>query len=227
MSLYTKYVVRNGKRVKKWKTTKEGKYRVEYDENGKPREVRITAGERRKRKLGQKKAKLKRKAKQGLIDRKKKRSFKVRDNVGLSYDKKHPQINTSRENSKLPSQNPKSSYLHPKLAESMNEDYLFEQPHAYLYDDDGEEVYWDFCSEEDPDNWMLELVRLYKEGQIKSLNNLKNFLPKLRVDRIDLKEITENLTSNLFFLSCFRNDIKSAGVALKYLCRKYLPKEFF
>lgn len=90
-SLKKKFVVRNGKKVAKWKTTKAGKYRVEYDENGKPREVRITAKERINRKKGQKKGKIKRKAKIASIEKKRKRSFIARKNVGLgSYNLKFP-----------------------------------------------------------------------------------------------------------------------------------------
>ena len=61
-----KYVVRRNKRVKKAKTNRPG-YRIEYDANGNPREVRITAKEKRNRKLGQRKGKIKRNAKMNLI----------------------------------------------------------------------------------------------------------------------------------------------------------------
>ena len=59
-ALRIKWVVRNGKRVKKWVTTKKGRYRVAFDKDGNPKEVRITATERRKRKIGQRRGKLKR-----------------------------------------------------------------------------------------------------------------------------------------------------------------------
>jgi hypothetical protein len=82
-ALKKKFVVRNGKRVAKWKSTRAGKYRVEYDENGKPKEVRITAQERINRRKGQKKGKIKRNAKIANIEKKRKRSFIARRNVGL------------------------------------------------------------------------------------------------------------------------------------------------
>lgn len=92
-ALKKKFVVRNGKRVAKWKSTRAGKYRVEYDENGKPKEVRITAQERINRRKGQKKGKLKRNAKQANIERKRKRSFIARRNVGLkNYNLKVPDV---------------------------------------------------------------------------------------------------------------------------------------
>ena len=97
-SIKMKWVVRNGKRVRKVKTTKQGKYRIQYDSNGKPREVRITAKERMKRKLGQRKAKIKRKAQTAKIERKRERSFITRKNSGLKkYNKKFPDKVTSRE----------------------------------------------------------------------------------------------------------------------------------
>ena len=96
-ALKRKFVVRNGKRVAKWKSTRQGKYRVEYDENGRPREVRITAKERLNRKKGQRKGKIKRKAKEDAIERKRKRSFIARKNVGLEYNKKFPDRNVERD----------------------------------------------------------------------------------------------------------------------------------
>lgn len=114
-ALKIKYVVRNGKKVKKWKTDRQEKYRVEYDVNGKPREVRITNKERRKRRMGQIKGKLKRKAKDGLIQKKREHSFKQRKNMGLDYNKKIPDKNVARDlngnqNTKLK----KDDKLHPK-----------------------------------------------------------------------------------------------------------------
>lgn len=92
-ALKRKFVVRNGKRVAKWKSTRAGKYRVEYDSDGKPKEVRITAQERRNRKRGQRKGKIKRSAKEAQIERKRKRSFVARRNVGLGkYNKELPDV---------------------------------------------------------------------------------------------------------------------------------------
>lgn len=92
-ALRRKFVVRDGKRVAKWKTTKAGKYRVEYDSSGKPKEVRITAEERRNRRKGQRKGKIKRKAKEAAIERKRRRSFVARRNAGLrNYDKRNPDV---------------------------------------------------------------------------------------------------------------------------------------
>jgi len=96
--LKKKYCVRDGKRVFHWKTNKPEKYRVEYDETGKPREVRMTTAEQLHRKNGQRKAKAKRKGKQNLIDTKRKKSFNIRKRTGLgSYNKQFPDVNAARE----------------------------------------------------------------------------------------------------------------------------------
>lgn len=96
-ALRRKFVVRDGKRVAKWKSTRAGKYRVEYDNNGKPKEVRITAQERRNRRKGQRRGKIRRKAKEGQIERKRRRSFIARRNVGLKdYNKALPDKVASR-----------------------------------------------------------------------------------------------------------------------------------
>ena len=56
-ALKKKFVIRNGKRVVKWVTTRKGKYRVQIDrKSGQPKEVFITNKERINRKKGQKKA---------------------------------------------------------------------------------------------------------------------------------------------------------------------------
>ena len=69
-------VVRNGKRIIKFKSTKDG-YRVKMV-NGRPREVRMKPQETRRRKRGQRRAVKKRKAKRSQINRKRKRSVRKR-----------------------------------------------------------------------------------------------------------------------------------------------------
>lgn len=69
-------VIRNGKRVLKYKTNKKN-YRVKYV-NGRPREVRMSPSERRKRKRAQRRAVRKRRAKRATIKRKQKLSNRKR-----------------------------------------------------------------------------------------------------------------------------------------------------
>ena len=99
--LVQKVIVRDKQRVKKWISTKVG-WRVEFDKNHVPREVKISATEEKNRKLAQQKAKNKRK--NPLYQKKRLKSFKKRDQIGLDYDQENPDVNTAREkNQKVPS----------------------------------------------------------------------------------------------------------------------------
>lgn len=99
--LVQKVIVRDKQRAKKWISTKVG-WRVEFDKNHIPREVKISATEEKNRKLAQQKAKNKRK--NPLYQKKRLKSFKKRDQIGLDYDQENPDVNTAREkNQKVPS----------------------------------------------------------------------------------------------------------------------------
>ena len=99
--LVQKVIVRDKQRVKKWVSTKVG-WRVEFDQNHIPREVKISATEEKNRKLAQQKAQNKRK--NPLYQKRRLKSFKKRDQIGLDYDKENPDVNTAREkNQKVPS----------------------------------------------------------------------------------------------------------------------------
>jgi hypothetical protein len=97
--LVRKDMVRDGKKVKRWITTKPG-WKVEYDKGHNPREVKISATEKKNRKLAQKKAKLKRQAEMKLLQQRRLKSFRKRDRIGLDYDKDHPATVTAREEGK-------------------------------------------------------------------------------------------------------------------------------
>lgn len=97
--MFRKAVVRKGKKVYKWKTDKAGKYRIQFDKNGRPKEVRMSKGEKLKRSRGQNlKGKIKRKGKKNKTIYQKMRSFIARKNAGLGhYDLKNPTKNPSRD----------------------------------------------------------------------------------------------------------------------------------
>ena len=88
-------MVRDGKKVKRWISTKPG-WKVQYDKGHNPREVKISAAEKKHRKLAQKKAKLKRQAEMKMLQKKRLRSFKKRDALSLEYDKENPALVTAR-----------------------------------------------------------------------------------------------------------------------------------
>lgn len=95
-----KRMVRDGKVVQKWKTTRPGTHRIEYDENHNPHEVRMTPEEIKKREMGQKTGENKREAVRGTIEKKRKLSFNVRRRSGLKkYDKKFPDVNSEHDES--------------------------------------------------------------------------------------------------------------------------------
>lgn len=226
-ALKVKYVVRKNRRVKKWKTDKKG-YRVEYDENGKPREVRMKAAEKRKRKIGQRKAKIKRQAKMGLIKKKQKKSFVARKNMGLAYNKKNPDKNWNRKPYvpvKDPWQNKGDRPLSPKFNENfqeyLNEQLLLEWPEGIIWSDStkGIEIGWDWCSEETPEDgeWLQQLVMLFRYGALRTLrqdrNNIGNddgFItqPYLYFDKPQLEDIADNLMADGWFIQIAAHDVK-------------------
>jgi len=67
-TMYQTNVIRKGKRVKLWKTEKEG-YRIEYDERGRPVEVEIKPIEQLRREIGQVSAQEKRDGMMGELQR--------------------------------------------------------------------------------------------------------------------------------------------------------------
>lgn len=246
-ALKVKYVVRKNKRVKKFKTTRKG-YRVEYDENGKPREVRITAKEKRNRKLGQRKGKIKRSAKMNLIKMKQKKSFVARKNMGIAYNKKIPDINDNRK-PYVPVKNDfkqeKEKFLAPKFNENFQE-YLKEQllcewPEGIIWSDStkGIEVGWDWCSETTPEDgeWLSQLVMLFRYGALRTLrqdrNNLGNddgFItqPYLYFDKPQLEDIEDNLIHDDWFIQMANHDIKLIkNKKLLDDLKKYVPERLY
>lgn len=111
-SLKRKKMIRDGKVVTKWKTTEPGVKRVEYDEYGNPREVRMTQQEIMHRKRGGDSSEdgargritgqKKRAAKEATRKKSWEQSMKKRKAAGLKhYDKKFPDVNSEHDNSKL------------------------------------------------------------------------------------------------------------------------------
>jgi YD repeat-containing protein len=110
-SLKRKKMIRDGKVVTKWKTTEPGVKRVEYDEYGNPREVRMTQQEILHRKRGGDSSEdgargritgqKKRAAKETARKKSWEQSMKKRKAAGLKhYDKKFPDVNSEHDSSK-------------------------------------------------------------------------------------------------------------------------------
>lgn len=225
-ALKVKYVVRNGKRKKKWVTTKKGKYRVEYV-NGQPKEVRITASERRRRKLGQRKGKLKRKAKIGVIELKRRKSFIARRNAGMAYNKKIPDIVTSRGPDGHIPDAAKPRTLHP-----VREAMLYESPHSYLFSDElGNDYFWDFYSEiAGGYEWLQQIIDIYTKHEIISIEknaNNSEYGDIIEIPAEYISEITENLISNLEFLCVAAKDFIDAPKEMQYAFMNKVPAKLF
>lgn len=88
-----KYHIEHGQKKVRWVTDKPG-YRIEYDQNHMPHEVKIRATEKLNRRKGAKIGSLKHNKKREQALRKK--SFLSRERIGLDYNKEIPELNTRR-----------------------------------------------------------------------------------------------------------------------------------
>jgi hypothetical protein len=229
-SLRVKWVIRNGKRTKKWVTTKKGKYRVEMDAGGHPHEVRITAKEKRNRKLGQRRGKAKRLAKIGQIELRRKKSFVARKNQGMKYI---PDLLGAVGNAvKKVVKTAKSGLdkvkrtLHP-----TNESLLCEAPHSLLFTDGtGKEWYWDFYAElVDDSSWLEQIIDIYTKHQIISLNpDHASAATIYNMSDGIVDEITDNLIdAGMIFASMVAQAYVKADPDLKERFRNSVPAKLF
>lgn len=225
-SLKKKYVIRAGKRVSKWISTKKTKYKVVYDASGKPMEVRLTAAERRKRKMGQKHGQLKRKSKLGMIELRRKKSFIARRNNGMQYNKKVPDIVASRGPDGRIGGTPGPKRLHP-----ANESFLFESPHSFLFSDGDIDYCWDFYAEAVNDGtWLEQILDIYKNHKlitlVKDANN-KDAGEVIEIPADALYDITDNLFYNIEFINTAAKDWSICPAELKVELENYLPLKLF
>ena len=157
------YKTRNGKKTKKWHTDRKN-FRIQINKKtGQPKEVYISPSERLKRKIGQRKAALKRKSKQRNITAKRLKSFGVRSKWGMKYNTKgHVQKQRKGKGATDP------YHEHNGLYPNMYEQLLLEFPHVEILPD----IFWDFYEERahDGGQWLMQLVSLYKDHQMVSLN---------------------------------------------------------
>mgnify|MGYP006333628293 FL=1 len=132
---------RNGKKTKKWHTDRKN-YRIQINKKtGQPKEVYISPMERLKRKIGQKKAALKRKSKQKNITAKRLKSFGVRRKTGMKYNTVG-HTSTKKKARSIRTYDLYHEYggLHPNMYESQ---LLLEFPHIEVLPD----FIWDFYEE--------------------------------------------------------------------------------
>lgn len=201
--LVQRWMIRGGKRIKKWTTTRKGTYRVQIDKKtGQPKEVFITPMEKINRKKGQKKAAIKRKAKQKAISRLRRKAFRVRRNQGMHYK---TGIGPKKEVSAEEKKAIKIAYslIHPNMMREQVE-LLCETPWVEILPD----FVWDFLAEVDP-AWLMQLVTLYKFKEMESIGKNKNEIETLQVTDGELNVITKNLCKDKVFLGLARHDFKN------------------
>lgn len=217
-ALKKKFVIRNGKRVVKWVTTRKGKYRVQIDrKSGQPKEVFITNKERINRKKGQKKAAIKRKAKQKSISRLRKKAFKVRHAQGMEYNTKNFKKKLSKED--LKDIKLSHSLLHPNMMREQAE-LLCESPWPEILPG----FVWDFFAEYDP-CWLMQLVTLYKFHEMESVVKGRNEVETFTVSPGELDTITKNLMSDIVFKGFARTDFKNLSDVEKEQFLAVVPQE--
>lgn len=206
------YRQRGNKKVKKWHTDRKN-FRIQINKKtGQPKEVFISPTERLKRRIGQRKAALKRKSKQRNITAKRLRSFGVRTKYGMKY-------NTKGHTAKHTGRGAMDPYAeHKGLYPNMMEQLLLEFPHVEILPD----VFWDFYEERGHEGgkWLMQLVSLYKDHQMVSLNrgnpSDNNDCPDtgtkdglIRLDQGDLEKITYSLCEDPWFVKTARDGYKA------------------
>ena len=213
--MYWEYVTRNGKRQKKWHTDKKN-FRIQINKKtGQPKEVFITPTERLKRKIGQRKAALKRRSKQKNISARRHKSFNVRKLAGMRYN-----TGTKRYDDKY--RGDSNNYReHDTLQPNMMEALLLEWPHIEILPD----TYWDFYSEvgNNDGTWIMQLVSLVREQEMHSLkegdpddnNNSTEFeKPKegvIKVSPGEIEHVFYAISTDMFCVNAIRKAYKLLG----------------
>lgn len=218
-SIYTVWVYRNGKKVKKYKTTRAPQYKIYVDpETKKPTEKRIGAGERKAMQIRNKRGAIKRKAKAGYIAKQRERSLRVGYGHGKGYNTDKPtQVNYRREMGQVVPSDEKAKrqgkgiiasikdfiaknapkLIHP-AKKKLKEQFLFESPWVEFTDD----LAWDFCSEAGWENgqWLLQLVNIYNRVAQPSLRDDRNEdIQQLRLLSVPDATITKALLRDMAF----------------------------
>jgi hypothetical protein len=108
------------------------------------------------------------------------------------------------------------------------EQMLNEQPHVFLdMDDDREDGFWDFCAEDKPKSWIVQLVELYAFKKLETINKRKNRREEMYLNDGEIDDFTQNLNNDPFFQIQARQciaDLRREGKdRIIYMLQKYLP----
>ena len=246
-SIYTVWVYRNGKKVKKFKSTKAPQYKIQVDsETGKPKEVRIGAGERKAMQIRNRRGAIKRRAKSDVINKKRERSLRVGYGSGKGYHDKPTQVNYRRSkgevvasDEKAKEQNGKgiiasvadflkknaTKLIHP-AKKKLKEQYLFETPWIEFTDD----IAWDFCSEAGWENgrWLLQLINIYDRIAQKSLRSDRNDdMQYLRLVSVPDETITKALLRDFAFCNMAHHSFYDLSDEEQEAIKNVVPYEVY
>jgi protein tyrosine phosphatase len=108
------------------------------------------------------------------------------------------------------------------------EQMLNEQPHVFLdMDDDREDGFWDFCAEDKPKSWIVQLVELYAFKKLETINKRKNRREEMYLNDGEIDDFTQNLNNDPFFQiqarQCIADLRKEGKDRIIYMLQKYLP----
>lgn len=111
------------------------------------------------------------------------------------------------------------------------EQLLLEQPHVFLdMDTDVDEPkVWDFCAEDKPKMWVVQLINLYALKKLVTLNKNKNENLVMNLTDEEVEEFTKSMVNDPFFItqakSCVRDLVKDKKFKTIRMLDKFLPKE--
>ena len=111
------------------------------------------------------------------------------------------------------------------------EQILNEQPHVFLDMDSesDEEKIWDFCAEDKPKSWVVQLINLYALKKLVTLNRNKNQNLVMHLTDDEVDEFTKSMVNDPFFItqakSCVRQLVKDQKFKTIRMLDKFLPQE--
>lgn len=111
------------------------------------------------------------------------------------------------------------------------EELLLEQPHVFLDMDSevDEPKVWDFCAEDKPKMWVVQLINLYALKKLVTLNKDKNQSLVMHLTDEEIEEFTKSMVNDPFFVAqakrCVKDLIKDEKFKTIRMLDKFLPKE--
>jgi hypothetical protein len=110
------------------------------------------------------------------------------------------------------------------------EKLLLEQPHVFLdMDEESEDSggIWDFCAEDRPKTWIIQLIKLYAMHKLETLNPRKNNSTVLYLTPDEVDMFTQHMADDPFFIiqakSCVDKMKRDNQDKAIQLLQKYLP----